>query len=320
MSVIVYYHAKCPDGLTAAAVTRHALFMRQNIPNDEVLCLPIQYGKLVSIPDELPSVLERIYFVDYCPDHEQLSTVMQRLGNDIPIIILDHHISRKETGETLARDHANIAFVFDNNQSGASLCARQFQSSSAHTVLASVIQDVRDIDLWHWKRPDSYGMSILIGQKNSVDFTEALLDQATYEAYLPTARALSDFHRDLALSQGKSSMLAKVKLIDGDTLLWESHGMIPVLATDGMTSSLAVNRAIDYHQMDTQADIGIGFYTSMNKETHQAIIKLSVRGNGEHSTLAVTQPLGGGGHYNASGAKASRVEILADQNLVIFHA
>lgn len=319
MSAIIYYHANCPDGLTAAAVTRQYCRKHLGMPTRNVICLPIHYGTPPEIPEALPSALQHIYFVDFCPDADQLDVALETLGHEVPITIVDHHITQQDVGRQLEGDYPNLTFIFDNNESGASLCAKHLLCLSEGS-LPYVVRDVRDIDLWHWERSTSYGITTLIGQKNDIGVVDRLLDAEGYFGLLPTAEALSEFHQGMAQKQAQAAMLAHVQVKRDGALLWESQGMIPVLATDGMTSSLAVNRAIDRYQTDMETDIGIGFYTSMDQDSLKAFIKLSARGNGEHSTLEVTQPLGGGGHRNASGARASRIEILADENRVVIHA
>lgn len=313
MSVIIYYHANCPDGLTAAAVTQE--FVRKQLSVGEPICVPISYGITPYLPSDMVTVPEHIYFVDFCPNLEQAHAILDHFGRHIPVTIIDHHISQKEMGHQLEKARSNISFIFDNEESGASLAYKHFYGASDDD-LPKVVADVRDIDLWHWERPDSYGFSTLIGQKNDISFVTDLLVDEFYLEMLPTAKALSEFHWDIARKQARAAMPAKVTIFQGEQVAWQSQGPIPVLATDGMTSSLAINQAILCHQDVTQMDIGIGFYTSLDTDSQTYKVKLSVRSNGEYSTLEATQPIGGGGHRNASGAVAKRIDVMADQGVV----
>lgn len=318
MIAVVYYHAyqhtACADGLTAAAITREALAARHPNGQAGVICLPIHYGQPAEIPDI--DACEGIWFVDYCPTAEQLEGVLSALGEHVPVTICDHHASQQATGEALAATRDTLRFFYASEDSGASLVWHHFHPGQP---MPALVEDVRDIDLWHWQRPHSYGVSILISQNNSLRFAAEMLAPEGYAHHLATARAIGDFHMGLASQQARSAMLADVRVCRDGDIVWSSPGRIPVLATDETTSSLAVSRAARDHQDHTAIDIAVGFHTTVDKHG-TAIIKLSVRGLGQDSTLPLTQSLGGGGHYSASGARASRVEILADENRVIFHA
>ncbi len=125
----VIYHARCPDGITAAWCFRRLA---------DVVYVPASYGW------EPPVVDDRdVYIVDFSYPREVLEQMKLKAKS---LVVLDHHKTSEAALKGL--DYC----TFDVERSGAQIAWDYLNPGQSRPL---VIDYVADRDLWQWKLPDS---------------------------------------------------------------------------------------------------------------------------------------------------------------------
>ena len=135
---VLYYHANCSDGVTAAALAKWAL-TKVNL-NDQVRCCPVQYtsDERVAVPVreedafELVTPDETVYFLDICTSKKNLQDMARHANR---AIVLDHHETAKgimPNGMHLVDGQPKILFQLLDEYSGAELSMIYFIEALAH--------------------------------------------------------------------------------------------------------------------------------------------------------------------------------------------
>lgn len=132
---LVFYHAECHDGFTAAWAAWKSL-------GSFAMYLPTAYGEI------LPSCRDvHVYLLDYCPDDPAELT---RLANEAAsLTVIDHHADKKEALERLRGTGPTI--VFDTSHSGAWLTWYHFHQEPPPPLVLYI----EDQDLSRWGMPNS---------------------------------------------------------------------------------------------------------------------------------------------------------------------
>ncbi len=131
-SIVVLYHANCPDGFGAAYAAWRKFGGR---------------AEYIAVnPDTLPKKTLRNREI-YALDISYSKKVLEKLKKENKsIVVIDHHITSKD-----AIKHAS-SFVFDIKHSAAILAWRYFQPKKSVPWLLRYIEDY---DLWKFKIPDT---------------------------------------------------------------------------------------------------------------------------------------------------------------------
>ncbi|MBI3541364.1 MAG: hypothetical protein HY073_04430 [Deltaproteobacteria bacterium] len=135
MKTICLYHAECTDGTAAAAVVKHKY--------KDAKLIPVKHG------DPMPTGFsgKRVFIVDFSYPAEQLLQLKNQVAE---FYWYDHHKTAIPIQEQLGFG------IVDLQESGATLTWKQLFPK---TKVPTVLQYVRDKDLWLWKLPHSRDIS-----------------------------------------------------------------------------------------------------------------------------------------------------------------
>lgn len=129
-SIVVLYHADCPDGFGAA----WAAWKKFGNKAEYISVDP------ETLPEKIP-IKREVYAVDI----SYPVAVQRKLrGKNKKLVILDHHASNKSVTEFFPEN------VFNINHSGSVLAWKYFHKSKR---MPQLLRHVEDIDLWKWKLP-----------------------------------------------------------------------------------------------------------------------------------------------------------------------
>ena len=155
-SALVAYHDNCLDGFTSCWVTARAL---QDV-GYKVAVIAMKYDKdsTAGLMHSLAKyVFARLVVVDYSLELRVIAAI-ERVCPKTDVTILDHHKTaferyvphigvEKDTKSYIELNTGKI--ILDNNESGASLCWKYFNSGKPEPKL---ITYVRDYDLWRFDK------------------------------------------------------------------------------------------------------------------------------------------------------------------------
>ncbi len=127
------YHKDCVDGTTAAAV------VLRKYPN--AIFFPLSHRYL----DELDGFLNTLSTDTHVLMVDTAQCVNDILARGFTITVVDHHVSRFETMQTLADTVRELTFVYDSTKSGSSLT---WSYLFPEEPLPEIIRYVEDSDLW----------------------------------------------------------------------------------------------------------------------------------------------------------------------------
>ncbi len=277
-SIICFYHKHCVDGTTAAAVVLQKYEFAQ--------VFPLGFDSIeTDLADALPFITENsfIIYVDNAIALEQVAL----LGNKI--IVIDHHISERDKITELQAKYNNVTYIFDVEESGASLTFKYFFKD---VPLPALISYVRDIDLWKKELvPKSEYTHLYLSQfRNEPKLLREIL-QDPEENYLETGEVLAKYVED---EVSRSLVVAAVYL---KVEAWKvaAYNITNHQSQAGNLLSNAINQAVV-------------LYTISGDK-----VRCSVRSTVGcvPTALEIATALGGGGHVHAAGAIIDREHFFA---------
>ncbi|MEK7659746.1 MAG: hypothetical protein AAB343_00925 [Patescibacteria group bacterium] len=268
-SVVCFYHKDCVDGTAAAAV------ILKQFPDALTYPLSYQYTQA-----EITQILKRtpldttVYTVD-CG-----LGVREFLERGYRVITLDHHIGMKEELEQLTHKYKTYTYVFNNNQSGATL---SWSYLFPHTAQPQLLTYIEDGDLWKLNFPEQtknvyYALSILVNQpERYIEYLDGNLAAMISEG--ATLTRYADFHIQ------KMCNLQPVYLHIGDFAI-PAYNTVMYESAVGSFFSEKLGQAVALYAING------------------GVVKFGFRSREGQipSALSVAQLFGGGGHEHASGA------------------
>lgn len=276
--IICFYHKKCIDGTAAASVVLRRYPEAQTFP---LGFDTVEEDLAKAMPEITPESL--IIYVDNAMRLEQIAL----LGNEI--LVIDHHISERSRVEEIARDNSRVTYIFNLDESGATLAWKHFFPDEAVPTLLSY---VRDIDIWQNEfLPESQWAHLFLSQYQ--DQPEAFMELVfgDLDKYLEIGQILAgQIEREIA----KSLKLQPVKLRIKN---WE----VPAYNVTNHQSKAG----------NTLSEINgstVILYTISGE-----MVRCSLRSiEGQSPTaLEVATALDGGGHTHASGAGIDRKSFFS---------
>ncbi len=279
----VAYHANCSDGLAAAAVV--AQYLDSWIFRYPKF-VPIAYGS--PLPAEILEGGDRILFVDFCPEPEQIKQIAFLFTD---WFVIDHHKSR----EWVVDKYPNNC-VFDMDKCGATLAWEWLYDGSdnptvfGHRVLPSWVLDyVQDRDLWQWRLPSSREVSAALRDwEPNVETWQRNM----FEAPIPSAELVSTGR--IILRQVERYAKARAQKCYPGVIA----GMPVLLCNATQHMSEVAEQILESNPLGVAA-----VFWQDGREQLQ--FSFRSRPGGKWTALAVASALGGGGHEHAAGAKTT---------------
>lgn len=267
---LVFYHANCMDGFTAAYVAweryreqadYHALDYKDNI-------------------DESMIAHRQVYMLDMCLNEDRMRWIAEVSRN--PVLVLDHHVGMEETFHRLQHEH--IVFgAFTTKFSGAGLTWDWFNGPETAPWL---IQAVEDRDLWKFHIADTKSVLAYVSAHDFDfnlwrSFRHALEDPANRRDFAARGNAILQYQNKLIRGAIKNKVIHK--RIGEHT--------VPCLNLDYSMASDAG------HIMAETAP----FAAIYNDEPDGRRYSLRSNKEGGEDVRLIAQQYGGGGHKNAAG-------------------
>ncbi|RJQ32768.1 hypothetical protein C4572_00520 [Candidatus Parcubacteria bacterium] len=216
---------------------------------------------------------KEIYFIDYSPVQKEA----EKLSEANKIILIDHHISSRETALTLPGSLHRL------NNSGASLAWEYFHPKKK---MPPIIKTVEDYDLWKFKLPFTRelmaGLSLLKKDfKNWEKFSKDMENKTKRKVLIDQGKSIIKY---------QESVMEKI-MENGEGVLFEGH---PAFVVNSSFLSSEIGNKI-YKQT---GKIGIIWSYKGKKDKN---IYVSLRGGGDMNLNDLAKKFGGGGHKAAAG-------------------
>lgn len=280
----VIYHAKCVDGLAAAA----AVLCQWD--HADVEFIPATYGKLHELPEI--SGYEEVYVLDFSldlPTYAKLAMVNRK------VMTVDHHKGALETLQKSA-EHKNVDFIYDVEHSGAALAWKLFGPDEMKSPI--LVQHIEDRDIWTWRLD------------NTAEYLQWLFLQGIEDPYqmwqLIRMFQHSEYTRQSALAQG-AALVRQLKLSVQDScrkaFATNIVGFDCICAASTINQSEMGNYLLGVHEFAKVAVI----FEMDGLDT----IKCSLRSR-DDSALKMAKHFGGGGHERAAGCNMSVFHFIKD--------
>lgn len=262
--IIVFYHDDL-DGFTGAWAAWKKF-------KDKAEYVPVK-----SWSDEAPLHHEnkQIYFIDFSFYLEK----MKKLAEKNKVILIDHHLSSKETADSLPNS------FHDTNRAGATLSWIYFHSDKKIPRLAL---HVEDMDIWKFKLPFTKEITAAL---ELYDFDFKIWDKLAI----------------ILESKGKKGAFAIVK--EGKTILKYQNTLIDKVIKNGQEVIFEGHESFAVNSPVLISEIGHKIYDSMGKlaivwshggKKNNETIKVSLRSDKKINVAELAEKHGGGGHKGAS--------------------
>lgn len=216
---------------------------------------------------------KEIYFIDYSLKIQE----MLNLASKNKVILIDHHLSSKETADLL------IGSVFDDKHSAAFLSWEYFQDGKKAPL---IVRYVEDYDIWKFKLPYSKELTTVLNLYNFNfkvwdKLAKMFQDKTKRKELIKKGRAIVDYQKSLI---GELSD-------KGQEVFFEGYDAIAV-------NSPILSSEIGNHIYTKTGKIGI-VWSYKGKKSPK--IYVSLRGNGKINLSELAKKFGGGGHKASAG-------------------
>lgn len=282
-AVLVYYHARCPDGFAAAL----AAWLHWG---ETARYQPLEHGEIDTVTLAETAAGRLVYLLDFALDAAALHTLADAAAQ---VIVIDHHRSARDA--LLGFSHPRVHLCFDLDQSGAALAWRYFWPQRAQPALVAHVQDR---DLWRWALPDSGGfLAALDLEPWDWSRWQALceLDAAAHAAYVARGEAMEAKFRALADQLAQAAMPVRL----------------------GGVAGLMVNAPGAFHsRVGDLLAARSGTFALLWTVEKPGLVKCGLRSRAPFDCIPLAHALGGGGHAQACGFRlptARLGELLAGE-------
>ncbi|KKR23649.1 MAG: putative phosphohydrolase [Candidatus Yanofskybacteria bacterium GW2011_GWD2_39_48] len=265
--IVVFYHKNCSDGFCSAWVAwRKFRDEAEYIGIDPADRAPILSGKQIYMLD-----------VAFIPDD------LKKLKEDgNKIIIIDHHISRKDI-ITLADES-----LFDIDHSG---CVLTWFHLFPGEPMPSLLSYVEDIDLWKFKLPNT---KEIIAYLEIYDFGFDIYDQLAED--IEKKDKFADFvNKGSSIVQYEEKQVERIIQNNSEWVEFEGYQILAV-------NCPLLHSQIGSRVRDTFPPMSVVWYY---KDDH---ICVSLRSNDTVDVARIAEKFGGGGHAKAAGFNVKSVE------------
>ena len=214
---------------------------------------------------------KEVYLIDFCYEKNEMKELLR---NNKKLIVLDHHVSRKEEIKI------STGYVYGTDNSGSVLAWKYFWPQKP---IPKLLHYIEDMDLWKLKRKF---VREIISSLNTYEFKFSLWDKIAKDLENPkTAKKYIDEGSAMIKYQ---DMLIKSVVDTGVDII-----------IDGQ-KGFAVNCPI--------LDSEVGAYIWKNKgvialiwHSKNGLVKVSLRSKKGVNVAKIAEKFGGGGHIRASG-------------------
>ncbi len=277
-SPLVIFHANCLDGF-GSAYSAYAYFkLKQGVDAEY---LPASHG------DAAPDVSGRtVYILDYAykrPAMEQLCSQAKK------VVVLDHHITAKESLAGLDQQFSNLELILDMERSGAMISWEYFHEEPAPKLIACI----QDRDLWRWNVPDSMDVNTgLMSHPFSFEaWHQAATDQHAWQKLVDEGNAINRFRAQMVAQHKRAAIMGEIAGIK-----------VPIVNCPRAIVSELVG------ELAEGQPFAAGY---SDKGTRRSWSLRSAQGGEDVAKIA--EKFGGGGHKNAAGF----VTQLDEKNLSV---
>jgi uncharacterized protein len=275
-SILIIYHAHCPDGF-AAALAANLWFEQQGLTK-QVTYHAARHGTLPPDCDNM-----EVYIVDFSYKRDTLISLCQQANK---VILIDHHISALKDLENLEQEQPNLEVHFDMEHSGAILTWNYFFNSSAPLLF----QHVEDRDIWKFDLADTNDvMSAVVSHPMEFKLWKSWLsDESSLDRLKLEGKVLNRERNKLIHKYKKRARTGKIA---GFT--------IPIVNAPSSIASDLLQELSNNHP----------FAASYEDREDRRIWQLRSSGDQGLDVSEIASQYGGGGHKRASGFSAEIQEI-----------
>lgn len=267
--IIVFYHDDL-DGFTGAWAAWKKL--RDKAEYMELGYDTKNYDFIFQLEDK------EIYMIDYSLKTRE----MLNLASTNKVILIDHHLSSKETAGLLPGS------VFDDKHSAAFLSWRYFHGRKKAPLIVLYVQDY---DIWKFKLPHSKELTTVLN-----------LHSFNFKVWEKISRMFQDKNKRKELVKKGQAIVDYQKYLIGDLagrgqeVVFEGHNAVAV-------NSPFLSSEIGNHIYTKTGKIGVVWsYKGKDKPK----IHVSLRGNGKINLSELAKKFGGGGHKASAGFAIER--------------
>lgn len=320
----LFYHADCQDGWFAANFTPDGLFAE---------AISINYGDEVEYPDDA----DNIVFVDFCPNPQELTNLLNKITTQ-NVLILDHHkvVPRLREVSTHPNYH-RLHFLIHQKECGASLSylfkwkeelvrmEKPYDKGDVYTnidhrnLLLKGTQGNRLVELLRardlWLKGDlklvadqlHEGIKISGFTKlNPIDTAHP--GQVRITSWIDRGEAIVEYNKTLCEDLAKRAIFNDVvqDMVGNDV-----HLNIAITQT---------NIGSKYGEYIYDKHKGPCAVVAVSINGPELYIGLGLRGNTSTNVRRIASYLGGGGHDQASGAKLPKGTKVEDVTKLIIDA
>ena len=270
--LVLYHGRNCPDGF-AAALAAWLFF------DGKAEFLGLDHGDIKQVSD-LPALVGRaVYILDFSFANEIMHGIEECAAK---LVMLDHH---KSAAEKLTGFACRCGVVhFDMHKSGARLAWEFFHPEK---TVPDLVRFIEDRDIWVWQYPESAGFL-------------AALDMEPFEFERWQAIAAFDamqLTHFMARGQAMDEKFSKLAELIADSA--------QPLVFNGI-SGLMVNAPGVFHSLiGDQLSKQSGTFALMWSIDKTGVMKAGLRSGRGFNCIPLAESMGGGGHAQACGFKAS---------------
>lgn len=269
---VVIYHGNCPDGFTAAYLMKRL--------NPLLTLIPMLHDGVYKIDLSLIQG-KSILFVDFTCPVEIMLTLKDYASS---VFVIDHHLQCPDRCNL-----ADIPFIYDVNESGASLVWKTYYP---HRIIPQLVDYIKHGDLWSW--------DVLDNSHEIIAYLHSFLNDSTEWDRLINDLTFSTSFDEMVMCgkaimrKAKASVAASFNRV---TLVKFCEHIVPMMNCTEHISNTGNELCKNY----PSSPFSITYFDDLAKNTRH----WSLRSIGDYNVSNIAKKMGGGGHKNAAGFSTS---------------
>jgi oligoribonuclease NrnB/cAMP/cGMP phosphodiesterase (DHH superfamily) len=279
---VILYHGSCQDGLGS----KYAAWKKFQ---EKAEYYPCYYGQ--PLPEFNGKADTTIYFLDFSVSRDELTALRSLYKR---VVVIDHHVTAQEALQGLPD------VVFDMSKSGAVLSWEFFHPDSEVPML---LQFVQDRDLWKFKFPETKAIHVGLGTlEGKMKAWDHYADSADYHRFNETLLEPNEELKHL-VSTGQAILAEHQRIVR--YAVPKTVKVIPFMGKKAgiLNTGELVSEKGDAICRDEKLDVDLAILWFVDKDGN---VILSMRSLGDETDVsAICKKLGGGGHFNAAGARVN---------------
>lgn len=292
---VVVYHARCPDGYSAAFV----LYIGGLIGKNTVLRPDVPSAS------QAPEVTGHVIVVDVAYSPNVLQSIIDQSES---VVYIDHHVTHIEEIQEMAKHNPKLTVIYDVKECGSTLVWNYCFPSEP---LPLYLRIIRDNDNGYWKMAESITRPFLTAFETDINMDPNIASLKKLKILL-TENGMKDMITKGRYYYHYRDHMVKRAMKYSTKLKWGKYRVAFINITGAIASETATRIARE----DSSLDFVVSYHYNISKKIFVYSMRSDTTKKHPVDVQEIAKRYGGGGHSGAASfADTVAPDVLVGDNI-----